>query len=134
MLEILAGDGVQNTKINALQTLKIDQEINAPIIINQYQSVLNVSVKQNVVQAIQKLDELIEGAESVPVDIYAIIHAYQYRIIDAAIDKTNGNIRAAAKLLSMKRTTLKAILDKRGSGVALNNLPYKNPKNANDFK
>ncbi len=118
LLDVLADEGT-DTKINALQTLKIDQEINVPIIINQYQNI-NINIRQNIVKAIQLIDEM--DGNQLPVDLYSALHRHQFRLIDEAVRKTDGNVQAASKLLGIKRTTLVAMIDKREKGISRNNI------------
>ncbi len=130
LLDVLADEGAENTKINALQTLKIDHKIDVPIIINQHMNI-SINVRRNIVQAIKIIDQMalpvpekekpqiehIPTVENLPVEIsldfYTEMHKFQYQLIDRALKKTGQIQSKAARLLGMERTTLVAALKRR---------------------
>ena len=146
LLDVLSNQGgtYQRQAINAINAIKFDQEITAPIIINQSISVLNVSIQQRIVKAVKMLDrslieteraliektvkqvdKLIENEGfsvgemfvpkvTLPIDMRSAVNNYKAALIDKAMKMTAGNTAAAARLLNINRTTLVAHNQRRG--------------------
>jgi len=132
LLDILANQGGQasKTSINALNALKIEQDIKAPIIINQSISVLNLNIQQRIVDAIKMIDRTRESKDDrvkiitdensalcnieVPINLKEALENYKHALIDKAVEKSRGNNTEAARLLGMKNMTLWNWRQKRG--------------------
>jgi DNA-binding NtrC family response regulator len=56
------------------------------------------------ITAIHQLEEIL--LPDIGVDFNALVDSYKNRLIAAALNKTNGNKKAAAKFLRLNRTTL----------------------------
>lgn len=145
LLDVLSNQGgtYQNQAINAINAIQFDQEITAPIIINQSISVLNVTIQQRIVKAVKRLDVAIIAAErettknvtkavdklieqegfsagelfvpkvNLPIDMRSAVQNYRLALVDKAMEMTAGNTAAAARLLNINRTTLVAQMAKR---------------------
>ncbi len=150
LLDVLAEQGGSSGQdINALNALKIEQDITAPIIINQSISVLNINIRQRIVKAIKMIDQTTTKPAlpekeikykaicecefpcpvvEMPIDFYAAIEKYQHQLIDLAYEKVGSyNTTEAAYVLGLKRTTLNQMNVRRKKGVSIKNMPSKHP-------
>ena len=151
LLDVLSNQGgtYQNQAINAINAIKFDQEIVAPIIINQSISVLNVTIQQRIVQAIKMIDHAIIKPKienkvktissicecefpcpvvEVPIDFYAVVQKYQHQLIDLAYEKVGKhNTVDAAYILGLKRTTLAQMNKRRKKGLPVKSIVSKHP-------
>lgn len=65
----------------------------------------------------RSMTSVIEVAEAIPedgLDFNELVNGFENRLITMALEKTNGNKKAAAKLLKLNRTTLVEKIKKKG--------------------
>ena len=146
LLDLLADEGAQPcTKIKALQVLKIDKDINAPVYIDQRQTILNISIRQNIVAAIKMIDEVAEKgmlgtvvsspivyepAVSIPANYFNVMTKYQYQLIDAAMELAKYNKTKAAESLGISLPAFHAMLKRKEKGIGFRKLmPPREVKN-----
>lgn len=115
LIDILAGQGAdtRSLAVNAINAIKFDQPIVAPIVINQSIAILTGTLQKRIARTVKQLDKMdMQKAlqefpnTKIPVNFKMAIDNYKRHLINQSLDISDGNKTRAAKLLGMNRTTL----------------------------